>query len=203
MNRRVFLASLFLLHTTSYCMEGKSDLTLADFTPLISKEEIQSAIIRTADDISQDYKGKSLTLVMIMKGAIHVTSDLMRHLKVPSTLEYVQTSSYGQNGTEPGKLTLFGLERLDIKGKDVLLIDDILDTGETLSQVTHELFKQNPASLKTLVLLKKSKGDPLNLKRYADYPIFTIGNAFVIGYGLDYKEQFRELPDIWVKKLNN
>lgn len=179
-------------------MENSSDLTIKDFEPLISKEEIQGAIMRTADQISQDYKGKSLTLVMIMKGAIHVTSDLMRNLKVPATLEYMQASSYGQNGTEPGKLTLFGIERLNLTGKDVLLVDDILDTGETLYRTKCELQKQNPASLKTLVLLKKSK--KLDGWKYADYPILTIGNQFVVGYGLDYKEQFRELPDIWVKK---
>lgn len=187
-------------------MEGTSDLTLADFKPLISKEEIQSAISRTAQEISRDYKGKSLTLVMIMKGAIHLTSDLIRKLTIPATLEYIQASSYGQNGTEPGKLSLFGIERLNLTGKHVLVVDDILDTGETLFQVRRELLKQSPASLKTLVLLKKSqhdpmkKHDPLNMKKFTDYPIFTIGNAFVIGYGLDYKEKYRELPDIWVKK---
>lgn len=187
-------------------MEGTSDLTLADFEPLISKEEIESAIRRTAQEISRDYKGKSLTLVMIMKGAIHLTSDLMRNLTIPATLEYIQASSYGQNGTEPGKLTLFGIERLNLSGKDVLVVDDILDTGETLFQVTRELQKQSPASLKTLVLLKKSqhdstkKHDPLDMKKFADYPIFTIGMEFVVGYGLDYKELFRELSDIRVKK---
>lgn len=206
MNSRVILASLIAFHATSYCMEDKSDLTLADFEPLISKEEIQDGIRRTADELSRDYKGKTITLVMIMKGAIHLTSDLMRNLKVPSTLEFVQASSYGQNGTEPGKLHLFGLERINLEGKDVLLIDDILDTGETLCNVQRELLKQNPASLKTLVLLKKlqydpsKKHNPLDMKKHADYPIFAIPNRFVIGYGLDYKEKFRELSDIRAKK---
>ena len=98
------------------------------------------------------------------------------------------------------------MEKLNLTGKDVLVIDDILDTGETLHKTTCEIRKQNPASIKTLVLLKKSqydptkKHDPFNMKKFADYPIFIIGNAFVIGYGLDYKEKFRELPDIWAKK---
>lgn len=206
MNSSVILASLVIFSGTLYGMENSSDLTIDDFKPLITSQEIQGAIKRTAEEISRDYKGKSLTLVMIMKGAIHLTSDLMRNLTIPATLEYIQASSYGQNGTTPGKLSLFGLERLDLAGKDVLVIDDILDTGETLYETTRELQKQHPASLKTLVLLRKNhydptkKHEPLNMKKYTDYPIFTIGNAFVIGYGLDYKEKFRELPDIWVKK---
>lgn len=205
MNSRVLLASLIIFSGAMYCMENSSDLTIDDFKPLITSHEIQSAIKRTAEEISRDYKGKSLTLVMIIKGAIHLTSDLMRNLTIPATLEYIQASSYGQNGTTPGKLSLFGIERLNLAGKDVLVVDDILDTGETLYETTCELRKQCPASLKTLVLLKKfpsdpKKHDPLNMKKYSDYPIFSIGNEFVIGYGLDYKEKFRELPDIWVKK---
>mgnify|MGYP002081548273 CR=1 FL=1 len=99
MNCRVILASLIILSSgTNHSMEDKPDLTLADFEPLISKEEIQGAVKRTANEISRDYKGKSLTLVMIMKGAIHLTSDLMRNLTIPTTLEYIQASSYGQNG---------------------------------------------------------------------------------------------------------
>lgn len=206
MNSRVILASLILFHATNQGMDANSDLTLADFKPLFSREEIQNAISQTANELSRDYKGKTIAMVMVMKGAIHVVSDLMRSLKVPVTLDYVQASSYGQNGTQPGKLTLTGIEQLNLTGKDVLLVDDIVDTGETLSHIKREFFKQNPASLKTLVLLKKSQYDPskeynlFDMQKFVDYPIFTIGNAFVIGYGLDYKEKYRELPGIWVKK---
>lgn len=199
MNHRVILA-LCIFPAPIYCMERTADLTINDFEPLIYQEVIQENIDKKAEEISRDHEGKSLTIVMVMKGAIHLVSDLMRskNLKVPVTLECIQASSYGQNGTEPGTLNLFGADRLNLKDKHVLLVDDILDTGETLSGIIKQLSKQMPASLKTCVLLQKSKKRK-NLE-HADYPIFTISDAFVIGYGLDYKEQFRNLHGIWIKK---
>ena len=209
MNSRVFLASLFLFPATFFCMEeNKSDLTLADFKPLIERDEIQRQIFQVSKRLFADYgPNKSIMMIMIMKGAIHLASDLSRTLGripgycgagTPSTLDFIQASSYGQNGTESGQLTLSGIERLNLAGKDVLLIDDIFDTGKTLTAVKKELLKLNPASLKTLVLLLKDK--KRETTELPDYHLFKIENQFVIGYGLDYKEKFRELTDIWVKK---
>ena len=128
-----------------------------------------------------------------------LTADLMRALAIPSELEYIQASSYGHNGTQAGTLTLVGLEKLNIQGKHVLLVDDIFDTGVTISQIKAELLKINPASLKSLVLLHKIGKS--KVPDTPDYVGFPINDRFVIGYGLDYKEQFRGLPDIWAKKV--
>ncbi|CAN5155504.1 hypoxanthine phosphoribosyltransferase [soil metagenome] len=199
MNSRAFLTlSILFFQANSHAMEEQSDLTLKNFIPLISKKAIKQRIHDTAHQLSSEYPGKPLTLVMVMKGALHITSDLSRSLENATTLEFIQASSYGANGTQSGELTVTGLEKLNLKGKDVLLIDDIFDTGKTITRVKAELLKQNPASLKTVVLLLKKK--ERDTKELPDYSLFTIENEFVIGYGLDYKEQFRELPDIWVKK---
>lgn len=179
-------------------MQTNSDLSIKDFEPLFYEKDIKARIHETAARLDTDYAKKNPTLIAIMKGAIHITSDLSRALTIPHEIEFIQTSSYGQNGMESGQLTLFGLDRLNLQDKDVLLVDDIFDTGKTIVAIKEELLKLNPASLKTLVLLTKNK--KRDTQEVPDYSVYTISDRFVIGYGLDYKEQFRGLPDICVKK---
>lgn len=202
MNSRVFLASLLLFPFVNHSMEeNKHDLTLANFEPLFHREHIKARVTNLGAQISNDYvRYDQLTVIAIMKGALPFVADLMRHIeKVPVIFEFIQTSSYGQNGTNPGALTITGLDQLNLEGKHVLLVDDIFDTGQTLSKVLAQIrAKKNPASLKSAVLLLKNK--PRSVKEVPEYAAFKIDDQFVIGYGLDYKEQFRELPDIWVKK---
>jgi hypoxanthine phosphoribosyltransferase len=174
------------------------DLKLDDFTPLITNIEIQSRIKEIAEQINHDYEGQELTLIMIMKGAVCIASDLIQKITVPCTIEYMQASSYGQNGTQAGVLTLKGIENLDLEGKHILLVDDIFDTGATITKIKAELAQYNPTSIKSAVLLVKNKARAM--QEIPEYIAFTIENQFVIGYGLDYKELYRGLPDIWVKK---
>lgn len=126
-----------------------------------------------------------------MKGSICFVADLMRALKIPFSLEIIQCSSY--RGKTRGNLEIFGLDRLKVQGKDVLVVDDIYDSGETMNQVIKALEGKGANSLKSLVLLEKKKG--------ADYALFLVDTVFVIGYGLDHEEQYRGLPSIYVKDL--
>lgn len=179
---------VFLLFS-SVCF-GKENMEL-----LISAEQIAEKVQEVALRIDQDYAGKELTIIMIMKGSICITADLMRYIKTPTTLEYIKASSYGKNGTCPGELYIDGFDTLDIEGKDVLVVDDIFDTGKTMNAVLNKLAEKKPKSLKSLVLLLKDV--PRKIKRLPEYPLFVLANRFVIGYGLDYKEYYRGLPGIY------
>jgi hypoxanthine phosphoribosyltransferase len=167
-----------------------------DFKLLISKEQIDSRIKEVAAEINQHYAEKEIILVMVMKGAIYLTADLMREITVPCMLECVRASSYGL-GMVSGELTLQGIEDLSLQGKHVIIIDDIFDTGKTMTTIKEKLLLQEPASLKTLVLLLKNR--PRTITTVPDYVLFPIEDEFVIGYGLDYQERYRGLPGVFVK----
>jgi hypoxanthine phosphoribosyltransferase len=162
---------------------------------LISSEEIDQKIVTISQRINEDYADKHLTILMVMKGAVCITSDLIRNLDVPFKLEYLKASSYGENGMVGGSLTLAGLDSLDIEGRDVLVIDDIYETGNTICQVMEMLKTKKPNSIKSFVLLLKDV--PRKNTYRPDYVLFDIPNRFVIGYGLDYKEFYRGLPGIY------
>ncbi|MCI5052790.1 MAG: hypoxanthine phosphoribosyltransferase [Simkaniaceae bacterium] len=162
---------------------------------LISSEQISAKMQEVAAQINEDYKGKKLTIVMIMKGAVCVTADLIRELKIPFELDYVRASSYGMRGESRGSLVIERLDSLEIDGRDVLLIDDIFESGATLTGVMEQLEDKHPASIKTFILLDKICPKITTYK--PDYVLFTIPNRFVIGYGLDYKEMYRGLPGIY------
>lgn len=171
-------------------------ITTEGFKLLLSKEHIDSRIKEIAAEINQEYAGKEIVLVMVMKGAIYLTTDLMREITVACTLEYVKASSYGL-GMVSGELTLHGLEDLSLQGKHVIIIDDIFDTGKTMTTIKEKLLLQQPASLKTLVLLLKNR--PRTITAIPDYVLFPIEDEFVIGYGLDYQEYYRNLPGVFAK----
>jgi len=162
---------------------------------LISQEEIQAKISEAADRLNSEYANKNLSILMIMKGAICVTADLIRKLEIDFSLDYIQASSYGSNGMTSGQLTITNYEKLDLEGKDVLIVDDIFETGKTMLGVIELVKKKNPKSIKTLMLLVKDV--PRKTKYLPDYVLFHIQDRFVIGYGLDYKEFYRGLPAIY------
>jgi hypoxanthine phosphoribosyltransferase len=162
---------------------------------LIPHDQILARIYAVGDKLNHYYQGRELTLVMVMKGSICLTADLIRCLTVPCAIEYVQCSSYGARGASRGALTIAGLDALNLKGKDVLLVDDIYDSGTTLAAVIEALRVQQPRSLRTLVLLAKRVSR--NTPYMPDDVLFEIDDQFVVGYGLDYKEQYRGLPGVY------
>jgi hypoxanthine phosphoribosyltransferase len=133
-----------------------------------------------------------------MKGSLVFTADLMRQINLPCTLESITLSSYRAMATRPGELTMDAPFDVDVKGRDVIVIEDILDTGRTLSFVLELLKKQDPASLKLVVLLDKPSRREAKIE--ADLVGFTVPDAFVVGYGLDYDQKYRNLPCIGVLK---
>lgn len=160
----------------------------------ISSEKIQKRIVEVAPLLNKQFQGKTPVIISILKGSICLTADLIRHLDFSFQLEFIRCQSYGARGAQSGTLTIEGVEALSLQGRDLLLIDDILDTGQTLDEVVKSLSEKKPASLTTLVLLAK-KGTRRK-ECEADIVLFEIEDHFVVGYGLDYKEEYRGLPSI-------
>lgn len=200
MKMKIFIILTILTTTIMLQAQVKKGPDISPFSypleMLIPKEQIETRIKEAARTLEHDYQGKHVVFLCIMKGALFFTSDLLKEVNLPTSLEYLTASSYGQGGTVSGKLTIKGLENIDISGKDVIVLDDICDTGKTLIKVMSELQKLNPSSIKSMVLLSKnirSKQD-----YHPDYALFDIQNRFVVGYGLDYKEYYRNLDSIYV-----
>ncbi|MDP2168168.1 MAG: hypoxanthine phosphoribosyltransferase [Thermodesulfovibrionales bacterium] len=165
--------------------------------PLFTVEQIQNRVKELANSISGDYEGKDLLVVPILKGAFMFASDLVRSIKVPLTIDFITASSYVQTGTS-GEVKVHCDIRENIRDKDVLLIEDIADTGITLNYIRERFLERGTKTLKICAFLNKKE------RRIADVPLdyvgFDIPNMFVVGYGLDYENKFRNLPYIAVFK---
>ena len=168
---------------------------------LIPEETIVDRIIEIAETIDHDYEGKELFIIAILKGSICLVADLIRHLQCSYSVEFIRCSSYGAGGQLRGRLRISGLDQFEIEGKDVLIIDDIFDSGNTLTAIHTRVQEKKPASLKTLVLL--SKRIPRKIPYQPTYVLFEIEDRFVVGYGLDYKERFRGLRGVFALLLEN
>jgi hypoxanthine phosphoribosyltransferase len=154
--------------------------------------------VRTlAGRIERDFAGRDLVIVSLLNGTVMFLADLVRHLNLPLRLDFMGVSSY-RNGTESRELVFTKELRLDVRGRDVLLVDDILDTGKTLRHVTAKLRELGPRELKICVLLDKPARRVEDMR--ADYVGFEIPDLFVVGYGLDYAERYRNLPFVGVLK---
>lgn len=162
---------------------------------LINEATIQERIRQLAEEITDDYKGEKLTLICILKGSIYFFTDLSRRINLDTELEFIRVSSYeGENST--GEITLkLGLDN-PVTNKNVIVIEDIIDTGKTLSYLMDYLSNQKPKSLKLCTLLNKLERRDKETNVKVDYVGFTIPNHFVIGYGLDLDEQYRNIPQI-------
>ena len=165
--------------------------------PMISQQEIALKIEETAHQIDRDYSGEDLTILMVLKGSVFVVSDLMRAISIPCTLEVVQCESYGERGRERGELRVIGLESLHLQDRNVLIVDDIFDSGHTMSTLIAAVTAMEPRSVKSLVLLYKKDAPHMTSVR-PDYSLFDIENRFVVGFGLDFKEYYRNLPGIFI-----
>jgi hypoxanthine phosphoribosyltransferase len=157
---------------------------------LVKEQEIQEAIERLAAEIRAKEAGRPLTVIAIMTGAIVFLADLIRKLDLPLRVGVVHTSSY--RGTTRGPLTINSDMMLDVEGRDVLLVDDIFDTGHTLNEVISMVDDLGPRSIKSAVLLLKRGRQEVKMR--PDYVGFEIPDEFVVGYGLDYQDMYRNLP---------
>ena len=160
---------------------------------LLSEDQLREGIRHLAGEIQKQYQGKPLTIVGVLIGSVVLLADLIRLLDLPLCVEMVQARSYRGSSTRPGPLAL-NLELLSsgIQGRNVLLVDDIFDTGHTLWELIPQLDELRPASIRSAVLLQKEGRCEVPMK--PDFVAFTIPNEFVVGYGLDYQYQYRHLP---------
>ncbi len=164
---------------------------------LITDAQIARRVRGLSREIERDFKGREMVVVSLLSGTVMFLADLIRHLSLPLRLDFIGVSSYGE-GTTSGKLIFTKELRLDVRGRDVLLVDDILDTGRTMKRVLAKLRKLGPRRIQTCVLLDKPSRRVERVQ--ADYVGFEIPDLFVIGYGLDYAERYRNLPFVGVLK---
>jgi hypoxanthine phosphoribosyltransferase len=162
---------------------------------LITEAQLARRVKTLAREIEHDFQGRETVIVSLLSGTVMFLADLIRHLNLPVRLDFIGVSSYGA-GTESGDLVFTKELRLDVRGRDVLLVDDILDTGKTLSRVVPKLKALKPRRLKTCVLLDKAERRVEKIK--ADYVGFEVPDFFVVGYGLDFAEHYRNLPFVGV-----
>ncbi|GAI77955.1 unnamed protein product [marine sediment metagenome] len=161
---------------------------------LFRREEIETTVKRLATEIKQDYQGKHPLLIGILKGSFMFMADLIRFLDFPLEVEFIRLSSYGRGRSTPGEIKVVQSLRSSIKDRDVLVIEDIVDTGLTISFLLDYLRKRKPASLKLCALTDKPSRRQVAVT--IDYLGFTVPNKFIVGYGIDWDEKFRYLPDI-------
>lgn len=165
---------------------------------LVSEQQLEEKIAELGAQITRDYQGKDLLLVSILKGACVFLSDLMRAVDLPVAIDFMCVSSYGTGTVTQGRAKIMKDLDVDIAGKDVLIVEDILDSGVTLSHVMEMLRSRKPASLRLCSLLEKPERHKVHVP--IDYVGFVVPDEFVVGYGLDYAEKYRNLPYVGVLK---
>lgn len=165
---------------------------------LISEEEIKQKVEELAAQITKDYAGKSIFMITLLKGGVLFGVDLMRKIDLPIEIDFMSASSYGSGTTTSGVITIDKDITASIEGKHVLIAEDIIDSGYTLSKVKEVLLSRNPASLKICTILYKPAREKVHVD--IDYRGFEIPDEFVVGYGLDYDQKYRNLPYIGVLK---
>lgn len=167
---------------------------------LIDEDEIQQRVAALGEQVASDFSGRIISVIAIMDGGLFFVADLLRRIDLPVRLITLSASSYHGGAQTSGELKLTWPPALDLSGQHVLLLDDILDTGITLAAVQKKISEQQPASLRTGVLLSKKRQRLREVK--ADYVGFEIEDEFVVGYGMDYQGRFRNLPCIGILNLS-
>lgn len=168
---------------------------------LIDQETVEARIAEVAAQINRDYAGKKIHLVGILKGSVMFMCELAKHLTVPVTMDFMSCSSYGEGTVSKGVVRLVKDLDQPIEGKDVLIVEDIIDSGNTLAYLLSAMPARKPASLKLCTLLDKpSRRVQKDVK--VDYTCFEIEDYFVVGYGLDYDQKYRNLPYVGVVELD-
>ncbi len=166
---------------------------------LISEEELKEIVKRLGAEITRDYKNKNLVIVSVLKGSVVFMADLMREIKVPCSIDFMSVSSYGSGTKTSGVVRIIkDLDTDVVAGADLLIVEDILDSGVTLEYLIKVISARNPKSVKICTLLDKPERRKANVK--ADYAGAQVPDAFVVGYGLDYDEKYRNLPFVGALK---
>jgi hypoxanthine phosphoribosyltransferase len=159
---------------------------------LLSTEQIRAGVTRLAGQIAVDYAGSAPVVIGVLTGSMVLLADLIRQIDLPLQVGLVQARSYRGSATRPGELAIHAELLPEVCGRDVLLVDDIFDTGRTLDALIRQLSTLGPRSLRSAVLLRKSGRQQVAIE--PDYAVFEIPNVFVVGYGLDYQDSYRHLP---------
>ena len=168
-------------------------------TVLVTEEQLRAKVAELGAQVSRDYAGRDLLLVSILKGAVVFMADLMRAVTIPCSIDFMVVSSYGGTNTEStGLVKIVKDLDADLSGRDVLIVEDVLDTGVTLSNLVPMLRMRHPNSVKICAILDKPARRKTSIT--ADYRGFEVPDAFVVGYGLDYDEKYRNLPFVGVLK---
>jgi hypoxanthine phosphoribosyltransferase len=166
---------------------------------LISEEEINNRIREIASQINEEYAGKTVTLICILKGSVFFTCELAKRLDIPVRLDFMSVSSYGSGTTSSGRVRIVKDLDESVEDKDIIVIEDIIDSGNTLSYLLKLLKSRGPRSIKLCTLLDKPDRRVVDVK--VDYTCFEIPDEFVVGYGLDYDQKYRNLPYVGVVEL--
>jgi hypoxanthine phosphoribosyltransferase len=164
--------------------------------PLISREQISTAVARLAAELNRDYRRKHPVVIGILKGCFILLADLTRLLEFPVEIDFVRLSSYGQGTETSGKVKIISGPRICVKGRDVIVVEDIIDTGLSVKHFLKYLENKQPASVRLCALAEKPARRRVSVN--IDYLGFTVPDKFLVGYGLDYDEMYRNLPDICV-----
>ncbi len=171
---------------------------IAELKEYISREALQQRVAELGAQISRDYAGQDLVLVAVLKGSVVFLSDLMRYITVPHSVDFMATSSYGNSTESSGVVRIVKDLSMSITGRNVLIVEDIIDTGHTLHYLLRILNERGPSAIHVVTLLDKKERREVAIE--VDYVGFEIPNAFVVGYGLDFNEYYRNLPAIFVPK---
>ena len=165
---------------------------------LFSEEQLQECVKRIAGEITRDFQGREPVFVCVLKGSFVFFADLVRRVELRSRVDFIAASSYGSGSTTTGNVKITKDLSTNVEGRDVIVVEDIIDSGLTLSFLKNFLQQKNPASVSLVTLLDKPERRRVELK--PDYVGFQIPDKFVVGYGLDYAEQYRELPYVGILK---
>ena len=166
---------------------------------LISEEEVDKKIVELAEKINEEFKGEEVHLICILKGSVFFTCELAKRITLPVTIDFMQVSSYGDGTESSGRVRIAKDLDESVDGKNIIVIEDIIDSGRTLSYLMNLLKTRNPKSIKLCTLLDKPDRRVVEIN--VDYTGFVIPDEFVVGYGLDYAQKYRNLPYIGVVEL--
>jgi hypoxanthine phosphoribosyltransferase len=165
-------------------------------TVFLTPSEISGRVFEMAGEISRDYTGREILVIGVLKGAFVFMADLIRALSVPCRTDFIRAASYGAGAESSGKIVITKDVELPVEGQDVLIVEDIVDSGLTLRHIMDTLKSRNPRSIKVCAFLDKRKRRKISFE--ADYVGFSMDDGFIVGYGLDFNEQYRFLPAVYV-----